>query len=1175
MMKHLLNSFFVFVLLLATIDAYGQSYQALLNEAWKSSFGSPNHFDWASSTLDSEGNYLTISHSIDSTGRAKLLLIKQTAAGAILWEKNYTLSNHSDNYGIDLVTGQSDEVFVIGCTKNNAQPASNFDFLILKYDTYGNLLWVNSINGTGNGNDIPVGITLSSSNTLFVTGLSTGTTSSFDYLTACLSSQNGAIIWQQRYDYNELSDIPTNLVLDASQNVIVTGGSGASLANWEMATLKYSPNTGTLLSENRLSNTGIGISLPSSLQLTVSGDILLTGILTSSTSDFDICTAKINSSGFTTSWVKTFGVIGAKDSSVVAQIDLYGDVVVCGWSENADGGRSILLLKYDAQGTLKWQKTRKTWPEKQKITPRQLLLDAQGDILIVSNLSNDGKDATLFSGFDKDGNLQWERKRELASNSGETVVDMQQYGLHQFWLTAITGNLGNKEASTFKFERYNRDVTPVVNGQGLPTHTSNELIVRFNPEIVNTSFVNNLALEFGKISDVVQNSSAITAIDSTITAGGTFSDWDVLKIYKTRTTADSLMTTFDGRVLQLPSYWASFVLKVPRTYGLTLEQLADLLNDSPELDCFVVFAELNHIGTLDNQCDPNDPLYLQQASLHPTAQFQDGHINCEEAWCETSGSNAVKMAIFDTGIRWSHEDFGDGTFSGSIVEDGKDFFGNIDVNAEPVHTTNAHGTNVTGIVGAIRNNAIGVAGISGGENGSGGTRFLNIKAFGDNGIFFGDIVCAAYDAFINDEFTADIINISASYPAGDGGDTDPVFTQQEIREKLRLLSQKGIVHIGSAGNAQSGQPNYPAAAQDEWMINVSGSNQLGQVQGTNYGPTVDLIAPSADVLVFTTDNASDQAYSDFNGTSSAAPHVAGVAALLLAYDNGASNFTPDDIENILQASATDVTQDPATVGPDDYSGWGLLNASAAINLIKKPNCGVYHFGTDISDCTKTVEQIAEDLPIFLRETFTNAAGIKFAAGNYLADVYKITATCSHILPSPFTITRSWERHSTSSAFGLYEYEPNFYQMDALVPVEHVELQPTVTNNQATIVGYAYYLKNNPCTVEGWLPVPPQDAQLTYSVLGCMTTAVNEIEKPDLLQVFPNPATDLLSIRLKSSTYSDKLLSIYSAAGMLVSEQVLNSGMETFQMDIAKLPQGVYWLRCQTEKGEQIVKFIKI
>ena len=192
----------------------------------------------------------------------------------------------------------------------------------------------------------------------------------------------------------------------------------------------------------------------------------------------------------------------------------------------------------------------------------------------------------------------------------------------QFWLTAITGDLGNKEASTFKFELYNRDLTPVVNGQGQPTHSSNELIVRFNPEIVNASFVNNLALEFGKISDVIQNSSVITAIDSTITADGTFSDWVVLKIYKTRTTADALMTTFDGRILQLPSYWASFVLKVPRTCGLTLEQLADLLNDSPALSCFVVFTELNHIGTIDNQCDPNDPLYPQQASLHPTAQFQ-------------------------------------------------------------------------------------------------------------------------------------------------------------------------------------------------------------------------------------------------------------------------------------------------------------------------------------------------------------------------------------------------------------------------------------------------------------------------------------------------------------------------------------------------------------------------
>ncbi|MFZ4476117.1 MAG: S8 family serine peptidase [Saprospiraceae bacterium] len=1173
-MKQLAKVILAFALIHTSLQLLAQTSQPLLNEMWSTSFGQPFSYEWASSKLDANDNFITVSHTKNINDKAVLLLTKQDIIGQVVWEQTFSLNPDNHTYGIKCEVDANNNIYAIGTGNSSLDGQGNLDFILLKYDQNGSLLWQKSINGTANGDDIPSGIVLTSNNKVFVTGLSRGISNTLDYLTVCLSGINGNTIWTTTYNYNNLEDVPIGIKAGLMGNIVVTGGSGASITNWEIATLSYDAATGAQQFENRLSNNGFGISIPSAIETIPNGDIFVTGSAAVNSTDFNVRTVKIKGSDFTTNWEKTFEITGTRDSSVTLKTDHLGNILVCGWSENQQGGKSLIILKYNAQGTLLWQKIRTPHPIKQKIVPRQLLIKPSGDFVVVSNISHDNQNTTLFSGYDANGELLWERKRSLCGSPNEVIVDAHQKGHTDIWLTCISGLGEKKQICTGKFKTYERDISIVYDDQGLPTHVGNELIIRFNSNIVDTNFVNNTELEFGKISDIINDPSVISTIDQYIAANQTFQGWDLIKIYKTHTTADSTMTTADGRVIRLPPYWASFILKVPRDYQSKLEELVIKLNDR-DLACFIVFAELNPVGLTDNQCDPNDPLYSQQASLHPTAQLPNGHINCEEAWCETTGSSSVKMAIFDTGIRWSHEDFGDGSFAGSVVDGGKDFFSGVDVNANSVHTTNAHGTNVTGIVGAIRNNSIGIAGISGGDNGSSGTRFVNIKAFGDNGIFFGDIVCSAYDAMIQDEFTANIINISASYPTGDNGDSDPVRTQQEIREKLRLISQKGIIHVGSAGNASTGQPNYPAAAQDEWTINVSGSNQSGQVQGNNFGPTVDLIAPSATVLVQTTDLASDQAYNNFNGTSSSAPHVAGVAALLLAYDNGASNLTPDDIESILQFSAKDVILPPAGTGYDDYSGWGMLNAGAAINLIKKPDCGVYHFGTDVNGCIRTEQQIATDLPIFLRETFTNSAGITFNDGNYIADVYRITADCSHALPSPFTITRSWERHSTSSAFGLYKYEPNFYQMDALVPVEHVELVPPVTNNQATIVGYVYYLKNNPCTVEGWIPVPPQDAQLTYSVLGCMTSAVNEPQKTGLIQIFPNPVQDLLTVEFNFPVLSDNRLSIYAVSGILLSEQVVSNNMSTFQMDVSELPPGFFWLRCQSEKGDQTVKFIKI
>lgn len=295
---------------------------------------------------------------------------------------------------------------------------------------------------------------------------------------------------------------------------------------------------------------------------------------------------------------------------------------------------------------------------------------------------------------------------------------------------------------------------------------------------------------------------------------------------------------------------------------------------------------------------PNDPLFSFQWNLQK--------IQMPQAWDSSTGQ-AATVAVIDTGIDFKAPD---------LVNvkrlPGYDFANN---DTDPTDDQ-GHGTHVAGTIAQSTNNGVGVAGVA--YNAT----LMPVKVLGANGQ-------GSYDNIIKGivyavDQGAKVINMSLAGRTG----------SQALEEAVRYAYNKGVVVVAAAGNS-GGAVEYPAA-YDNYVIGV-GSVRFDDTRPSysNFGLQVDLMAPGGDldvdqngdgyadgVLQQTFKTPGSYTYLFFEGTSMASPHVAGLAALILANKPGAS---PAEVESIMAQSAKNL-------GSPDQMGAGLIQASAALTL---------------------------------------------------------------------------------------------------------------------------------------------------------------------------------------------------------------------------------------------------
>lgn len=283
------------------------------------------------------------------------------------------------------------------------------------------------------------------------------------------------------------------------------------------------------------------------------------------------------------------------------------------------------------------------------------------------------------------------------------------------------------------------------------------------------------------------------------------------------------------------------------------------------------------------------------AQLAQSLPWGIDRIDADLAWSTTTG-DPVKVAVIDTGIELSHPDLKNNIKGGY----------NTIYPLKSANDDNGHGTHVAGII-AAENNSIGVIG-AGPQIDLYAVKVLNRNGSG----YLSDVIEGIDWAIANN---MQVINMSL------GSATNI----QSFHDAVIRANEAGVVQVAAAGN-DGLAVNYPAAYPE--VIAVSATDSTNTITSwSSRGTEVDLAAPGLSIY----STYKGQTYRTLSGTSMAAPHVAGTAALVLTQTARCDadldgSCSPSEVQDRLQATATDL----GIAGPDRLYGYGLVNAYQAI-----------------------------------------------------------------------------------------------------------------------------------------------------------------------------------------------------------------------------------------------------
>jgi len=289
------------------------------------------------------------------------------------------------------------------------------------------------------------------------------------------------------------------------------------------------------------------------------------------------------------------------------------------------------------------------------------------------------------------------------------------------------------------------------------------------------------------------------------------------------------------------------------------------------------------------QLVPNDQYW--------SLQWGPRKIEADKAWDTTIGSSSVLVAVIDTGIDYLHPDL----LNASYVPIGYDW---VNKDSDPMDD-NGHGTHVAGILAAVTNNRIGIAGLA------------QVSIMAEKGLSTGG--WGTEDDLANAIFHA--VDQGAKILSNSWGGPDSNL----IHDAMKYAYDRDVLVVAAAGNSASSVKLYPAAYDE--VVAVTATDEMDDPAiFTSFGDWVEVAAPGVNIYSTISFNHTipvNYPYDYLSGTSMSTPHVSGTAALIWSQF---PNVTRDWVRAQLRFTADDLGKP----GFDKYYGYGRINARKAV-----------------------------------------------------------------------------------------------------------------------------------------------------------------------------------------------------------------------------------------------------
>ncbi|MEM6800270.1 MAG: S8/S53 family peptidase [Bacteroidota bacterium] len=583
--------------------------------------------------------------------------------------------------------------------------------------------------------------------------------------------------------------------------------------------------------------------------------------------------------------------------------------------------------------------------------------------------------------------------------------------------------------------------------------------------------------------------------------------------------------------------------------------LANQLFESGKVDwaqpnfAVTVLAQSIQTGT---PVTPSDSLYSKQYYLNNTGQnpielgfwqsgIADWDINAPEAWCETIGSNTIKVCVIDQGVE-AHEDLNDDNGGGgSRIVAGYTPDPGLTSGGVPQEDPGAHGQGVAGVIGASHNN-IGVAGICP------ECELMSVCAFTNSGAvdetdatdigYLADGITWAYTNgadVINNSWVLNTCTSTALFAPIETAIDNAKANGRAGKGSLVVFSAGQEVGPGSAGgNNPYNCVAYPASLSS--VIAVGAIDLRGDFPSyANYGPELDIVAPTSrqpgpsaekenNVAIVdrtvkgynqAANNATNFDYPNmkytryFGGTSVAAAEVSGVAALVLSKN---PNLTAAELTNLLLSN----TRTSGIGGSANQSGNGMLRADAVLAATPAPGLPVEYLSFTGEAKLQRIE-LNWETAIEINNDF-------FLVEKQIDGVFR-----------PIGRVEGFGTTTATQGYSFSDFAPKFGAN--IYRLRQVDIDGTLDYSNSI------------------------EVSMDASNLGMIT------------RMFPMPAKGELNVEIFDMANKDIRTRIMDTRGRLISQQSFEIKLETelLQLNVSSLSAGTYFLRINADGTKQEVR----